>query len=239
MHWNRNDHSCLTLCSTWQNWHQWRTQEQLVPLGLPRLLSHSDGWTSCWRCAPRNKEKEESTETGHCHRFAAAAGRWPSGAVYWPYCTSIGYLRLSTVCSEPLVAGPPQWKCSWMVWYTSGRPPPLTDMPLPTCSRTGGDGKHVVTNTNMQKGRLWEHLWRIHQSVHRSEASSGPFGSRRSPPDVKVPETRSWPSGRPDWWESDALQVRGDKMGTCLPMRKDLRTVKEQKEEQVHQWKTN
>lgn len=63
MHWNRNDHSCLTLCSTWQNWHQWRTQEQLVPLGLPRLLSHSDGWTSCWRCAPRNKEKEESTET--------------------------------------------------------------------------------------------------------------------------------------------------------------------------------
>lgn len=52
------------------------------------------------------------------------------------YPTSIGYLRRSTVCSEPLVAGPPQWKCSWMVWYTSGRPPPLTDMPVPTCTMT-------------------------------------------------------------------------------------------------------
>lgn len=167
---------------------------------------------------------------GGVHQPAATAGHLQCGAVYWPYCTSIGYLRLSTVCSEPLVAGPPQWKCSWMVWYTSGRPPPLTDMPLPTCSTTGSKPQtwnHQHICTQWRWSYTWRCLWCVHQSARRFEASSGLFGSHRSPPGAKIPETRFWSSGGPDWWASDALRVRGDRMGTCLPMHKDLRMVTE------------
>lgn len=90
----------------------------------------------------------KSTETlrGICTAPVRCSGWFGQcRAVYWPYCTSIGYLRVHTVCSEPLLDGPPQWKCSWMVWYTSGRPPPLTDMPLPNSSTTESKQKHLTT----------------------------------------------------------------------------------------------
>lgn len=162
----------------------------------------------------------------------AVSGFRPSRAVYWPNRTSIGYLRLSTVCSEPLDAGPPQWKCSWMVWYTPGRPPPLTAIPLPTCNTTTNTHKHVNT---LHSGK---HMYNcvcaaasIHQSGHRLWASSCQLGSYWSLPDVRSPVTRFASCGSPDWSESDAPQAAGDTTGTCLPTRTDLRVA----ERQTHQ----
>src|SRR4029434_10644357 len=60
--------------------------------------------------------------------------------------TSIGSLYVCMVCSEPLVARLPQWKCSWRVLYVPGSPPPLTVIPLPTSSTTTQE--HNKNNTH-------------------------------------------------------------------------------------------
>ena len=173
----------------------------------------------------------------HCIRFAESAVLRQCGAAYWPYCTSIGYLRLSTVCSEPLLNGPPQWKCSCMVWYTSGRPPPLTAIPLPICSKTGSINEHVTFSTK-EAATLFTivYLQRIYLSVRRFEASTGLFGSHQNPQDVKAPGSRFWSCDSPSWWESDGVQVKGDMMGNSLPMHKGLRVEQETQGHQIQRW---
>lgn len=155
---------------------------------------------------------------------AGSEGVGPGPPTDRGYPTSIGYLRRSTVCSEPLVAGPPQWKCSWMVWYTSGRPPPLTDMPLPTCRMTGTQ-KHPFSPIihRCSGARIC-----VYRNVRRSGGPSVLSGCPRSPPGAESPETGSCSSARPGRWASDAPPVTGDRRGPGPPTRTGLRTWTEQ-----------